>query len=320
LTNHYGEKLAKILEGLFLINLAIAGGIRLRQKIDYTLRRKIGGNIRKVREMREISQTELARRLGINRDLMLKYETGDRGVSPEALAKIVNELGISIDDLFEISPEITVETQGIGVEFETWQSYALNPFEHEMRCLEYEKNCSCQRLVIPSFYAVFQTNEVVLAFWSRMHKLLYNQDFVNEDDLIRGRELRRKELYSGNRTVYQVGSEIELVRFVKGEPPYENLTSEARIDQVLHLIDILGRYPLHIDFALTKLELNTTYVIYDDTAVAMEYTYGQSYIKETQIVKGLLDDFAGLWRSAIRGVNVKNFFMKQIEEIKKLEG
>jgi transcriptional regulator with XRE-family HTH domain len=60
----------------------------------------LGRRLRALREERELSLRELARRLGISASAISQFETGKSQPSVSTLYAIVSELGISLDELF----------------------------------------------------------------------------------------------------------------------------------------------------------------------------------------------------------------------------
>jgi transcriptional regulator with XRE-family HTH domain len=55
--------------------------------------------IREQRKKKAISQSELARRIGVNQTQYNRYETGRTKIPSDILLRIANELGISVDYL-----------------------------------------------------------------------------------------------------------------------------------------------------------------------------------------------------------------------------
>jgi transcriptional regulator with XRE-family HTH domain len=60
----------------------------------------IGRNIRIRRSLRGLSQTALARRLGVRFQQVQKYETGANAVSPARLVQLSRLFGCGVEDLF----------------------------------------------------------------------------------------------------------------------------------------------------------------------------------------------------------------------------
>ena len=62
----------------------------------------IGARLREERERARISQRELARRLGVSPSLISQVESGQSKPSVSTLYAIVTELGVSLDDVFQV--------------------------------------------------------------------------------------------------------------------------------------------------------------------------------------------------------------------------
>jgi transcriptional regulator with XRE-family HTH domain len=80
-------------------------------------------NVKKLREIRErsgLSQTELARKVGVTPSQISNIETSKRGLSTETLAAILQVLGIKIEDIWNSEdgdiPILPVTDRGIVVE------------------------------------------------------------------------------------------------------------------------------------------------------------------------------------------------------------
>jgi len=71
-------------------------GTRLTEE---TVRRRIGARIVELREQREWSQGELARRLGVGRARLGKWETGEHAPRIVHLLALQTALGVSLDEL-----------------------------------------------------------------------------------------------------------------------------------------------------------------------------------------------------------------------------
>ena len=74
---------------------------------------KIGQNIRKIRKAHGFSQEELAEMIGVSRQTMSKYETGESLPDIEKCKQLANAFGVTVDDL--ISYEKDDENLGMGV-------------------------------------------------------------------------------------------------------------------------------------------------------------------------------------------------------------
>jgi len=77
--------------------------------------RKCGENIRIARENVDMSVRELARRVGVSASHISQVERGLASFSVPALYNVANELGISMDSLFEDpempSPSLSIEDE-----------------------------------------------------------------------------------------------------------------------------------------------------------------------------------------------------------------
>ena len=61
--------------------------------------------LREIRELTGVSQTELARRAGIDRATLSNIELGKHGVSPAVTRKLADALGSTIDAITHRVPE-----------------------------------------------------------------------------------------------------------------------------------------------------------------------------------------------------------------------
>ena len=69
-------------------------------------------NLLELRKLHKMSQEELADRIGVSRQTLSKYETGESLPDIERCKAIADVLGVSIDDLVNYSPE---NNMGMGV-------------------------------------------------------------------------------------------------------------------------------------------------------------------------------------------------------------
>ncbi|MFT5821531.1 MAG: transcriptional regulator with XRE-family HTH domain [Crocinitomix sp.] len=72
-------------------------------KIKNTIPEEVGDNIRKMREEKGLTQTELANKILSDRQYLYKIETGKVGLSVVKLAVIATALGVEITDLLDFS-------------------------------------------------------------------------------------------------------------------------------------------------------------------------------------------------------------------------
>ena len=82
----------------------------------------IGNRIKKYRAMANISQRELADRIGMSQQQLSQYELGVRHPKPETVNRIANALGVSYDALI---PGITFEAMEYSEVCITKQAYDL---------------------------------------------------------------------------------------------------------------------------------------------------------------------------------------------------
>lgn len=66
-----------------------------------SVRRKLGRNLAALRERREWSQEKLARKLGVTRSRLGKWETGEHAPPVEWLPALAAALGVGIEKIFE---------------------------------------------------------------------------------------------------------------------------------------------------------------------------------------------------------------------------
>lgn len=69
-------------------------------------------NLIALRKMHNISQEELAEKVGVSRQTLSKYETGESIPDIEKTKTIADAFGVSLDDLVNYNPE---ENKGLGI-------------------------------------------------------------------------------------------------------------------------------------------------------------------------------------------------------------
>jgi transcriptional regulator with XRE-family HTH domain len=62
---------------------------------------EFGENLKNLREMKGLSQAELADDLGVTRALIAQYETGAKAPNVNLAAKIAKALGVTIDAMMQ---------------------------------------------------------------------------------------------------------------------------------------------------------------------------------------------------------------------------
>lgn len=63
---------------------------------------QIGKNIKKFREMREISQEKLAEKVDLSREYIVRLERGQKSPSLKTVFNIADTLGVQLKDIFNM--------------------------------------------------------------------------------------------------------------------------------------------------------------------------------------------------------------------------
>lgn len=88
-------------------------------------------NLKKLREEKGISQTELARRLGVNKSLISSYENMERLPSLNALVKLSYQFGISMETLLGVKRNKTVDVSNLSTEQISVVTSVIKQFEKD---------------------------------------------------------------------------------------------------------------------------------------------------------------------------------------------
>ena len=88
-------------------------------------------NLKKLREEKGISQTELAKRLGCNKSLISSYENMERLPSLNALAKLSYQFGVSMEMLLGIKRNKTVDVSNLTTEQISVVTSVIKQFEKD---------------------------------------------------------------------------------------------------------------------------------------------------------------------------------------------
>ena len=88
-------------------------------------------NLKKLREEKGISQTELAKRLGVNKSLISGYENMERLPSLNALAKLSYQFGVSMEMLLGIKRNKTVDVSKLTTEQISVVTSVIEQFEKD---------------------------------------------------------------------------------------------------------------------------------------------------------------------------------------------
>lgn len=75
---------------------------------------ELGQKIKKLRESRDWSQAELARRAGITKSAISTYELGMRTPSADVVCAFAKAFGVSADYLLGIAERRSVEVEGLS--------------------------------------------------------------------------------------------------------------------------------------------------------------------------------------------------------------
>ena len=75
---------------------------------------QIGNRIQHILETKQMSQSELAERIGVSRQVMSKIVNGKKAINVEEISKIAVSIGVSLDDLMKLE-SLTTDTDPILV-------------------------------------------------------------------------------------------------------------------------------------------------------------------------------------------------------------
>lgn len=79
----------------------------------------LGEKIRRLRESREWTQAELARKVGVTKSAISTYELGNRTPSADVVCGFAKAFGVSADYLLGIAERRTVDVEGLSERDET---------------------------------------------------------------------------------------------------------------------------------------------------------------------------------------------------------
>jgi len=77
------------------------------------LKHEVAEKIKKFRKARNMTQTELAKRLWVNKSIISSYENEQRLPSVEMLVKLSSEFNVSIDYLLGIDKNKTIDVSSL---------------------------------------------------------------------------------------------------------------------------------------------------------------------------------------------------------------
>ena len=88
-------------------------------------------NLKKLREEKGMSQTELASRIGVNKSLISVYESQERLPSLNALAKLSYQFNVSMEFLLGINKNKTVDVSKLTTEQIAVVTSVISQFEKD---------------------------------------------------------------------------------------------------------------------------------------------------------------------------------------------
>lgn len=88
-------------------------------------------NLKKLREEKGISQTELARRVGVNKSLISAFESQNRLPSLHVLSKLSYQFGVSMEFLLGINKNKTVDVSNLSTEQISVVTSVIKQFEKD---------------------------------------------------------------------------------------------------------------------------------------------------------------------------------------------
>ena len=68
----------------------------------------LGGKIKQLRIARNLTQTELADKLGVGRQYISKWESNERNINANQLMELAKVLGVTLDYFSDVSPDKTI--------------------------------------------------------------------------------------------------------------------------------------------------------------------------------------------------------------------
>lgn len=81
---------------------------------NLTMTRQIAETVKAFRQARQMTQTDLARQVGISKSTVSRIEDGNEA-KLENLVKIAQHFGIRVDDLFNAHFEVCPRCEGLGI-------------------------------------------------------------------------------------------------------------------------------------------------------------------------------------------------------------
>ncbi len=88
-------------------------------------------NLKKLREEKGMSQTELAKRIGVNKSLISAFESQNRLPSLHVLSKLSYQFGVSMEFLLGINKYQTVDVSNLTTEQISVVTSVIQQFEKD---------------------------------------------------------------------------------------------------------------------------------------------------------------------------------------------
>ena len=88
-------------------------------------------NVRELRKGKNLTQTELAKKLWVNKSIISAYENQQRMPSIDILIKLSYEFGVSIEYLLGIEKNKTIDISGLTEKQATIVTQIIKMFEEE---------------------------------------------------------------------------------------------------------------------------------------------------------------------------------------------
>jgi len=90
-----------------------------------------GKKIREYRERKNLSVTELAKRIGVSRSYLSRMETGERPIKTDILNKIANAIGIPIQEFYSDQDMRSFDNKGEEIIVIDKKRHNLDNFTNE---------------------------------------------------------------------------------------------------------------------------------------------------------------------------------------------
>ncbi|HEX3783302.1 MAG TPA: helix-turn-helix transcriptional regulator [Pseudonocardiaceae bacterium] len=185
--------------------------------------RALGVALRKAREAKDVSLRELARQLGDDAGALGRYEKGERGTTPEKVARILATLGVNGED-YESIMALTRDAEG-----PLWVAVSLPEQQHQFDALlEFEENAISITKIGPLLVpGLLQTRE-------------YTQAIMSTDSDVPAIEIRRRvNIRSGRKDILTRVDPVPMLAMIS-EGVLDQLigTPAVMVGQLQYLLDM----------------------------------------------------------------------------------